>query len=133
MKPSHYLKASVLWFTFSVGLGMYMGVNQDFRLAHVHAHLNLLGWVSQAVVGLVWHSFPRLWTTRMALVQFTLFNGGLAAFMGAIADKLLSGHASLPVVAVGSSAAGLAIVLFAVQLLRQVRSGLDRSPAHGSF
>ena len=35
-----------------MGLGIDMGISQDFTLAPAHAHLNLLGWVTMAIYGL---------------------------------------------------------------------------------
>jgi len=35
-----------------MGLGIVMGISQDFTLAPAHAHLNLLGWVTMAIYGL---------------------------------------------------------------------------------
>jgi hypothetical protein len=35
-----------------MGLGIAMGISQDFSLTPVHAHLNLLGWVSMLLYGL---------------------------------------------------------------------------------
>ena len=32
-------------------LGEYMGANNDFTLAPLHAHINLLGWVTLALFG----------------------------------------------------------------------------------
>ena len=29
-------------------LGIYMGINEDFQLVAVHAHVNLAGWVQSA-------------------------------------------------------------------------------------
>ena len=36
-----------------MGLGIVMGISQDFTLAPAHAHLNLLGWVTMAIYGLI--------------------------------------------------------------------------------
>jgi hypothetical protein len=35
-----------------MSLGIWMGINENFTLAPVHAHINLLGWVSLALYGL---------------------------------------------------------------------------------
>ena len=73
---SLYLKASVLWFVLAVCIGLYMGAAQDFRLVHVHVHLNLLGWASLALVGLTWASFPKLSSWRLGMIQFVMHNLG---------------------------------------------------------
>ena len=43
---SLFFRTAILLAIAGIMLGIFMGVNQDFRLAHMHAHLNLLGWVS---------------------------------------------------------------------------------------
>ena len=35
-----------------MSLGIFMGIRGDFTLVPVHAHINLLGWVSLALYGL---------------------------------------------------------------------------------
>ena len=35
-----------------MGIGIVMGTREDFTLAPVHAHINLLGWVTLALYGL---------------------------------------------------------------------------------
>ena len=35
-----------------ISLGIWMGMHEDFTLAPVHAHINLLGWVTLALYGL---------------------------------------------------------------------------------
>jgi hypothetical protein len=42
-----------------MGLGIFMGIAQDFTLAPAHAHLNLLGWVTMAIYGLYHRSIGR--------------------------------------------------------------------------
>jgi hypothetical protein len=49
-----------------VSLGIFMGIRQDFTLAPVHAHLNLLGWASLALFGLTYRAYPELGADWMA-------------------------------------------------------------------
>ena len=63
-----------------VGMGIYMGVQQDFALAPVHAHLNLLGWVSLAIFGLVYRAFPELAFPRAATLHLALSGAGAVLF-----------------------------------------------------
>lgn len=115
---SLYLKTAVLWFVLAVGIGLYMGAAQDFRLVHVHVHLNLLGWASLALVGLTWASFPKLSSWRLAMVQFVLHNVGLAVFMGGFVVANFTGEKPMPAIAGGSLTVGVAVLLFAFQVLR---------------
>jgi cbb3-type cytochrome oxidase subunit 1 len=47
-----------------------MGASEDFQLTPVHAHLNLVGWASLAVFGLVYRAYPKLAERRLALFHF---------------------------------------------------------------
>ena len=52
--PSLFFRTAILLAIAGILLGIFMGINQDFRLAHMHAHLNLLGWVSFFIFGGDW-------------------------------------------------------------------------------
>jgi cbb3-type cytochrome oxidase subunit 1 len=53
-------------------LGISMGIAHDFQLAPVHAHLNLVGWASLALFGVIYRAFPELAASRLAKVHFWL-------------------------------------------------------------
>lgn len=55
-----------------VSLGVGMGIAHDFTLAPVHAHLNLVGWVSLALFGLAYRSWPELGAARLARWHFAV-------------------------------------------------------------
>jgi hypothetical protein len=47
-------------FLIGIGLGIGMGIAQDCRLMHLHAHLNLLGFVGHGIFGLTYRLWPGL-------------------------------------------------------------------------
>ena len=53
-------------------LGISMGIAHDFQLAPVHAHLNLVGWASLALFGVIYRAFPELAASRLAKIHFWL-------------------------------------------------------------
>jgi len=55
-----------------VAMGIYMGIVHDFQLSPVHAHVNLVGWVSLSLFGIVYKLFPELQARRMAKLHFML-------------------------------------------------------------
>ena len=64
-----------------VSMGIAMGIAHDFALAPVHAHLNLLGWASLALMGLTYRAWPELASNRLAAsVQFALSAGSAMVF-----------------------------------------------------
>jgi cbb3-type cytochrome oxidase subunit 1 len=57
-------------------LGIYMGIGQQFQHAHLHAHINLVGWASLALAGLIYRSYPRLAERAIARWHFWIANLG---------------------------------------------------------
>ena len=113
-----WIKAAVVYFMMGAGLGIYMGASGDHVLIPVHAHINLLGWVSLAVIGLIYRQFPVAGSNRLAAVQFWLHNVGLLAAMLLLAG-LLRGHAALdPLIGVASIVIGVSVVLFAINVFK---------------
>ena len=49
-----------------------MGVNEDLQLVAVHTHINLVGWASLALFGVIYRLYPELAASRLALVHFWL-------------------------------------------------------------
>jgi hypothetical protein len=118
-----FLKIASVYITLGVLLGMLMGIIQDFRLASVHAHLNLLGWVSMAIFGLIYHFYPHAAETRLAKLHFWLHNIGLPLMQGGLAIEILSGNsAMLPLVIVSSLLVVIGVILFTINLFLQLGS-----------
>jgi hypothetical protein len=79
--PLLFLASAALCLVLGVGMGIAMGIAHDFRLAPVHAHLNLLGWTSLALIGLTYRAWPELAERRLpALTQYALSAGAAFAF-----------------------------------------------------
>jgi hypothetical protein len=76
-----------------MSLGIWMGMHEDFTLAPVHAHINLLGWVTLALYGLYHRGVQRAsnrlaWTqVGCAALGMPLMTGGLAAYLATGADS----------------------------------------------
>lgn len=116
-----WLKLAVLYFIVGVGLGIYMAASGDHVLFPVHAHINLLGWVSLALIGLIYRQFPDIAGNKLATIQFWLHNAALPVAMLALVGVLRGNAALEPVAGLGASVIGVSVVLFAVNLLRTSR------------
>lgn len=82
-----------------VSLGIWMGIAHDFRLAPVHAHLNLLGWASLALFGLVYRCYPELAAGRAARVHFGLAAPAAVLFPLGIFLAITQGQPGLAILA----------------------------------
>ena len=45
-----FLRIAVIYALVAMFLGITMGIREDFTQASTHAHLNLVGWVSMALM-----------------------------------------------------------------------------------
>ena len=49
-----WIKLAPVYFVRGVSLGAYMGASGDHTLRPVHAHINLLGLATLAIIGLIY-------------------------------------------------------------------------------
>jgi cbb3-type cytochrome oxidase subunit 1 len=71
-----YLLTGSLYLLVGIILGMYMGGKQDFTLAPVHAHINLLGFTLMTLFGVAYRVMPQLAGNMLAKVHFWLHQVG---------------------------------------------------------
>lgn len=116
-----WLKLAVLYLILGISLGIAMGASQNFTLRPVHAHVNLLGWTTMALAGLIYSVFPKAGESRLARLHFWLLNLALPVMMGAL-TLLLLGHMSIaPVLAISEIVGALAILAFAANLFLNLK------------
>jgi hypothetical protein len=116
-----WLKLAVLYLILGISLGIAMGASQNFTLRPVHAHINLLGWTTMALAGLIYSVFPRAGESVLARLHFWLLNLALPVMMGAL-SMLLLGHVGIaPVLAISEIIGALAILAFAANLFLNLK------------
>lgn len=122
------LKTAVAFFLLGVALGIYMGAAQDFRFVHVHVHINLLGWVALGLAGLIYSVYPGLQRGWLAHSHYWLHTLGLLVFMGGFAWGNVTGAKAVLPVALGASAVGLGVLLFAVNFFSRLNAAAAAGP-----
>jgi hypothetical protein len=111
-----FLFLATLCLTAGVCLGIYMGIRQDFQLAPVHGHLNLIGWASLALFGVIYRAYPELVASPLARVHFWLAAASAPAFPVGIYLAVIH---QIKVLAIVASLVWLAgVVLFLVNVAR---------------
>lgn len=116
-----WLKLAVIYLVIGVGLGIMMGATRDFSLRPVHAHINLLGWATMALAGLIYSVFPKPAASPLARVHFWLHNISLPTMM-IVLPMVLSGNEKLvPLLASAEIVAALGVLVFAANILFNLR------------
>ena len=107
-----FLLTAALWGIIGMLLGIIMGAKQDFSMSPVHAHINLLGWVSLAIYGIVYRLYPVMAEGRLAGSQFYLANLGLLIMAPSLAVVLKGSKSALPALVISEFMVFGALLLF---------------------
>ncbi|WP_042462127.1 cytochrome-c oxidase [Neobacillus dielmonensis] len=116
------IKIAAVYFSIGVLVGMTMGIIHDFRYTSMHAHINLLGWVSTALFGIIYSIYPFAADTKLAKTHFWLHNIGLPVMVIGLFCESWGISAALPVMIVGSLAVVVGTLLFTVNLFKTLKA-----------
>ncbi|WP_136417162.1 MULTISPECIES: cbb3-type cytochrome c oxidase subunit I [Oxalobacteraceae] len=116
-----WLRMAVIYLILGVTLGIAMGASEDFTLRPVHAHINLLGWATMALAGLVYSVYPHAGMNRLAKLHFWMTNLALPVMMIALTLLLLGQRAAIPFLAASEIVAALGIVSFAFNIFLNLK------------
>ncbi|MCR9213110.1 MAG: cbb3-type cytochrome c oxidase subunit I [Proteobacteria bacterium] len=72
MLAEKFIKSSVVYVILGMIIGIYMAASQDHSQSPTHAHMNLLGWVTMALMGLVYKNWPEVAAAKLANLTFWL-------------------------------------------------------------
>ncbi|WP_248927010.1 cytochrome-c oxidase [Paenibacillus hamazuiensis] len=116
------IKIASLYFVFGVFFGMFMSITHHLEYGSVHAHINLVGWVSLCLAGLIYSVYPQSGETKLAKTHFWLHNIGLPIMMIGLA-LLVSGVAGTePIIAVGGTLTAIGVLLFVINIFKTVNA-----------
>lgn len=117
-----WIKMAAIYLVVGVSLGIHMGKSHEFLLAPVHAHINLLGWATMALMGILHHLFAAQLANKLAQVQFWLHQLGTPVMLASLAMMLTGNAAMEPVVGIASIVVGVSVLVFLVNVLRNLRA-----------
>jgi cbb3-type cytochrome oxidase subunit 1 len=116
-----WFKLAVLYLLAGIALGLHMAKSGNHSMFPVHAHLNLLGWVSMALFGLIYRQFPLMAVNSLAKAHFWIYNLAFPVQMATL-YMYLGGNAGIePVLGISSMVVGFSVVLFAINVLKNAK------------
>ncbi|RKL66972.1 cytochrome-c oxidase [Salipaludibacillus neizhouensis] len=116
-----FLKIATLYFLVGIVMGLVMEIIQDHSLAGAHAHINLVGWASMGLFGVVYVLFPRAGETLLAKLHFWLFNISLPLFMLGLAFVLVGNESLMILLQIFPIILVLSVILFVINVFLNVK------------
>lgn len=131
---SLFMRLAAAWFVVGVAFGIGMAASHEHGMFPVHAHINLLGWVSMALFAAFYRAWPQAANARLARWHFWLYAPAHLVMMVALALLYRGVGRVEPLLAVASIVVGLGALCFAVVVwqntapaVRDARAGVLES------
>jgi len=113
MISTWFLRFGVFFALVGMCLGIYMAASHDHTLAPVHAHINLVGWVTMFLAGLFYTVRPDC-QRLLAKIHLALAGIGLLILAPGLTGVMLGDLAwGEPLAAIGSLVTLAAMLIFA--------------------
>ena len=107
-----WLLCAVTYFVIGIALGVYMGASGNHGQFPAHAHINLLGWVSMALIGLLYRVFPAAAQSALARWHFWLYQLAAPVMLMAVVGIYAGLEKAEPVAGIASIVVLVSILLF---------------------
>ncbi|HEY1752792.1 MAG TPA: hypothetical protein VGG29_16155 [Caulobacteraceae bacterium] len=107
-----FFSAAVACGLVGMGWGVFMGAHEDFTLAPAHAHLNLLGWVTLAIMGTFYALAGARAPRRLGWTNFVLSALGVLILIPSLAKMLTGDKTMIPIMMAGEILTILGMLVF---------------------
>ena len=117
-----FFASAVVFVIAGMLLGEYMGANNDFLYAPVHAHINLLGWVTLALCGTFYTLTRDTYSLRLAWTTFSLVTTGVLLMIPTLAMLLKTGDSATwgPLAGLTGGITMLGMLTFAISVFGEL-------------
>ncbi|MDN7245382.1 cytochrome-c oxidase [Planococcus shenhongbingii] len=118
-----FIKVAAVYLLVGTSLGIYMGIVEKFEFTPVHAHINLVGWATMGIFGLIYSAFPRAGNSGLGKIHFWLHNiGALLLLVGMTLFATGEAGTAFPIAVTGALTVIAATLVFIVNLFRNVKA-----------
>jgi hypothetical protein len=115
-----FILIGLLYGIFGFAFGIWVGVNERFDQAHLHAHINLIGFASMVLFGLLYRAYPALAESKLAAPHFLIYTLGAIVFLAGI--PLAQAHQTIALAVIGSLSVLVGILVFLLNFFLNVFS-----------
>jgi len=74
----NFILVGLLWVIAGMIYGAWLGASHHNNFANSHAHINLLGFVTSVLFGVLYWAYPAMAKSRLAIWQFAIYEVGVA-------------------------------------------------------
>lgn len=117
-----WLKIAVIYLVIGVAYGIVLSASHQYQFRGIHAHINLLGWATLALAGMMYHLYPSAARSRLGYIHFWLHNAPLPVLLVSLHFYVAGTAALEPVLALASVIIGLGILAFSANVLLNMRA-----------
>lgn len=96
----NFILLGLAWVIVGMIFGSWLGATNHMNFANSHAHLNLLGFVTSVLFGLLHWAYPGLASSRLAKWQFFIYEIGVVLLI--IGKVYVDAGVETPFLIVGS-------------------------------
>lgn len=96
----NYILLGLVWVVAGMVFGAWLGATNHMNYGNSHAHINLLGFVTSVLFGLLHWAYPVLGKSRLAVWQFAIYEVGVLLLV--IGKVLVDGGTETLFLQVGS-------------------------------
>ena len=119
-----FILIGLLYAIFGFAFGIWLGINERFELAPVHAHINLVGFASMVLFGLLYRALA-LAESKLALAHFLIYTIGAVLFLAGL--PLAQSHQTIALAVIGSLSVLAGLLVFLANFLLNVFSARARA------
>lgn len=124
-----WIKIAALYLVIGIGVGIFMSSTLQLNWAAGHAHVNLVGWSTTAIMGLVYCVFPVAGNSALGKWHFWLHHIGLPFFL--LSTFLVQVPEMLNIAHIftygGAGMIGAGLLVFIVNLFKNVHETASES------
>lgn len=81
MRGSIWIKLAVLYLIFGICVGLFMSMTLKLQWGSAHAHVNLVGFATTAIFGVIYSLYPRAAINSLGKTHFWLHQLGVPVFL----------------------------------------------------
>ena len=120
----NFMLVGTFFLLVGIPVGIYVKPPNNYALAPLHAHLNLLGFVLMMIFGLLYRNYPAMAASRLSTVHFWLHVVGaavLVVMLYLLLSRSITAAVMVPVAPIAEFLVLIGILCFGWNLLQNGR------------